>query len=68
MLKSRVTDGSRTRDNRIHNPQRKWELRALSLLARAYEALERRAKVRRVAPGPGMTDADVFDALRRVTS
>lgn len=72
MRKSRVTDGFRTRDNRIHNPNRFEQFRALSLLRWALAGTEVLGKARVGVPGPETpapeSDADVMAPLRRVTT
>lgn len=53
MLKSRVSDGDRTRDNRNHNPVRKKEFRALAVISRAHGIVESRSESHEAVPGPG---------------
>jgi hypothetical protein len=64
-LKSRVTDGARTRDIRNHNPPSKLKYRVLRFVARALTGTETHRYSPVGAPG---ADSDVFDALRRVTT
>lgn len=58
MLKSRVTDGSRTRDNRIHNPVRKKTFSILRWCRWALAGAQTPYRNRVGVPGPGMTETE----------
>lgn len=66
-LKSRVTDGIRTRDIRNHNPPLKKWLRALRSLCRASACAEKRCRSCVGAPGADSSE-DIMAALGGVVS
>lgn len=75
MLKTRVTDGVRTRDNRNHNPPSKPDNQRVRSFLWAWAGAENPSKDSVGVPGPETasraasltheSEVDVFDALRR---